>query len=272
MKHDTVENNAPAAEAPEAVAPEAEAPVAVSKDAPAPEAPEAAAAVETSKDAPEVSPEEAPEVAPEEEKTDFNVEEWGSTGSDVGDSVLRLLNEGGASPDEAKSLLYDAVVAGDPSSIDRDALVEKVGADRANLIMAGVTNFVNDNKARQDAHVKTVHDAVGGKENWDTMLPWVNALPKEDAAQYISLLDQGGLQAKLAVKDLYNRYNADPKNKSLAKTELIGTSGPGKSVVEGITQNEYGRQLLILSNRNKATPQALESLRAQRRAGVRSGI
>ncbi len=104
------------------------------------------------------------------------------------------------------------------------------------------------------------------------MLPWVNALPKKDAAEYISLLDQGGLQAKLAVKDLYERYNADPKNKSLAKTELIGTSGPGKSVVEGITQSEYGRQLLILSNRNKATPQALESLRAQRRAGVRSGI
>ncbi len=218
------------------------------------------------------STEEANEASTEDDKPNFNVEEWGSTGSEVGDSVLRLLNEGGVTPEESKALLYDAVLAGDPSSINRDTLVEKVGADRANLIMAGVTNFINDNTSRKEAYVKTVHDAVGGKENWDTMLPWVNALPEEDAAEYIALLDQGGLQAKLAVKDLFNRYNADPKNTSLAKTELIGTSGVGKSVVEGISKQEYGRQLLILSNRNKATPQALEKLKAQRLAGKRSGL
>ena len=248
----------PATADPAPSAPAVEAPVA---DAPA-EAPAKAPAAEAAE------PVEAKEEAPE-----FDESIWGTTGSEVGDSVLRLLNDGGVDPDQAKSLMYDAIQDGRPEDIDRDALVEKVGKDRATLIMAGVNNFVNARASAQAAQVAAVYKAAGSRENWETMLPWVNSLPAEQAAEYSGLIDQGGLQAKLAVQDLVVKYNADPKTKSLAATEIVGDASAGaKGRVDGISQSEYGRQLLILNKRNIATPAALQDLKARRAAGKKAGI
>ncbi len=244
------------------------------KDKPAAPSPEAPAAKEQVAEAPTASPVEAPEaVEVKEESPKFDESVWGTTGSEVGDSVLRLLNDGGVDPDQAKSLMYDAILAGKPEDIDRDALVEKVGKARATLIMAGVNNFVTAQANAQAAQVAAVHEAAGSKENWETMLPWVNSLPAKQAEEYSALIDQGGLQARLAVRDLVGKYNADPKTKSLAATEIVGDASAGaKGRVDGISHSEYGRQLLILNKRNIATPAALADLKARRAAGKKAGI
>ncbi len=242
--------------------------------APADPAP-AAPAVEAPSEAPAEAPadEAAEAVEAKEEAPEFDESIWGTTGSEVGDSVLRLLNEGGVDPDQAKSLMYDAIQDGRPEEIDRDALVEKVGKDRATLIMAGVNNFVTARANAQAAQVAAVHEAAGSRDNWETMLPWVNSLPAEQAAEYSDLIDQGGLQARLAVRDLVGKYNADPKTKSLASTEIVGDASSGAKVrVDGLSQSEYGRQLLILNKRNIATPEALAELKARRAAGKKAGI
>ncbi len=244
---------------------------------PAPESPAAEAPVaEVPAEPPVEAPSEAPAAEPaesKEEAPEFDEGIWGTTGSEVGDSVLRLLNDGGVDPDQAKSLMYDAIQAGKPEEIDRDALVEKVGKARATLIMAGVNNFVTAQANAQAAQVAAVHEAAGSRENWETMLPWVNSLPAKQAAEYSDLIDQGGLQARLAVRDLVGKYNADPKTKSLASTEIVGDASAGaKGRVDGISQSEYGRQLLILNKRNIATPAALAELKARRAAGKKAGI
>lgn len=203
---------------------------------------------------------------------EFDPEKWGDTGDETGNSVLRLLNEGGATPDEAKALVYDAVSEGKPENIDKAALIEKVGKDRANLIMAGITNFVRDRKDKAEAGARAIYDAAGGKENWDKMLPWVNKLPDADRKEYISQLDAGGLATKLAVQDLVQKYNADPKNKALEKQEIIGDANRAVQKVEGISQREYGDKLLALQRRNAATPEARAELMAQRRAGRKAGL
>ncbi len=257
----------PVVEAPKA----APAPAEPSPEAPADKAPVAEAPTEAPAESPAA---EAPEAGKsKEESPKFDESLWGTTGSEVGDSVLRLLNDGGVDPDQAKSLMYDAIQDGRPEDIDRDALVEKVGKDRATLIMAGVNNFVTTRANAQAAQVAAVYKAAGSRENWETMLPWVNSLPAEQAAEYSGLIDQGGLQAKLAVQDLVVKYNADPKTKSLAATEIVGDASAGaKGRVDGISQSEYGRQLLILNKRNIATPAALQDLKARRAAGKRAGI
>ena len=55
-----------------------------------------------------------PQSAPEPE----GAEAWGDTGSEIGNSVLGMLQESGISTADAKALLFDAVQSGDMTKID----------------------------------------------------------------------------------------------------------------------------------------------------------
>lgn len=146
---------------------------------------------------------------------------WGSTGSEVGDTVLLKLQESGITPDKAKALLYDAVKAGDPSKIDKDALVKELGEASANIVLTGIDNFIKENAAANEAVLKAVHEAVGGEKNWDTLRDWAKAnLKPEEITEYIDLIDQGGLAARMAAKDLNERYEK-AGNTSLKQAEQI---------------------------------------------------
>lgn len=215
---------------------------------------------------------DTPDVEDDKPK-EFDKEVWGTTGDEVGDSVLQLLSDNGMTTDDAKALLFDPVKNGDPTKIDRDALVEKVGKAQANLILAGVENFVSKRNAAAEAGVKVVHDAAGGKEAWDKVLPWLNskAVSEEDRAEYRDLIDKGGKSAELAVRDIVSKYNADPKNEAIGKKEVIG-DGRSNSEPKGISQRQYGDQLLKLQRTGKATPEARAALLAQRRLGRKQGI
>lgn len=217
---------------------------------------------------------EAAEAAAKEadEPAEFDATVWGDTGSEVGNSVLQVLSDSGVDVDVAKSLLFDAVQAGDPSSIDKDALIEKVGKANANLVMAGVENYVRDAKEATDKIITSIHDAAGGKEAWDTMSPWINKnVSAEDLAEYRPMLDAGGKQASFAVSELRALYNADPKNEKLGGRTLEGSNT--KQVVEpGISRREYGDKLNVLHRTNKATPEARAVLKAARARGVAQGL
>lgn len=141
------------------------------------------------------------------ETPDLDTNVWGDTGSEVGNSVLKKLQESGISTEKAKALLYDAVQAGDPSKIDKDALVKELGEASANIVLTGIDNFIKENAAANEAVLKSVHAAVGGESNWNTLRDWAKTnLKPEEITEYIDLIDQGGLAARMAAKDLNERY------------------------------------------------------------------
>lgn len=203
------------------------------------------------------------------EDTAFDIDVWGgSTGDESGDSVLELLHESGVDVDVAKSLLYDAVKAGDPSKIDRDALVEKVGKATANLIIGGITTMTTNNANAIKAATDAVHAAAGGEKAWDVMLPWITKNVAEgDLNEYRSMINEGGIQATLAVTALREKYNADPETTRLGKEEVLGDT-PATVAKEGISKLEYGRRLQKLHRSGTATPAARAELLALRRAGT----
>lgn len=218
----------------------------------------------------ETPKEEVPEDNPEGEP--LNTDVWGSTGDEVGDSVLQMLQNAEMSPEDAKAMMYDAIKAGDPTKIDKEALIEKVGKAKANLIMAGIENFVTKNTADTAAIVATVHEAVGGKENWDKVIPWANKhMDKDVLADYAEMIDAGGAKAKFASKEMLQAYNNFKGNTSLSGVTIEGDS-PSNSVgtTETMTRAQATEAKIIAMR--KGDHAELARIQRIRRASRAKGI
>lgn len=198
---------------------------------------------------------------------------WGDAGDEVANSVLATLQNSGVTTDEAKALLWDAVEAGDPTKVDRDALVEKVGKDRATLIMAGIENVTSRNNARIEEVTTIANETAGSKENWSKATKWAVAkLPENELNELRDMLDKGGRQAKFAAGEIVARYNADPKNTELtAGKNQIKPDGKANTALKPITRREYG-ELLDKAHRTRAGEAAIQQLRARRELGKKQGI
>lgn len=209
----------------------------------------------------------------EDEDKELDTAVWGDAGDEVANSVLSTLQNSGVTTDEAKALLWDAVEAGDPTKVDRDALVEKVGKDRATLIMAGIENVTSRNNARIEEVTTIANETAGSKENWSKATKWaVSKLPEGELNELRDMLDKGGRQAKFAAGEIVARYNADPKNTALtAGKNQIKPDGKATSALQPISRREYG-ELLDKAHRTRAGEAAIQQLRARRELGKKQGI
>ena len=199
---------------------------------------------------------------------------WGTTGDAIGDSVLKVLQDSGVKPETAKALLYDAVKAGDPSKIDRDALIEAVGKANANLILAGVDSFVEKNKTHIQGVLNILHEEVGGKEQWDTMVAWAKEnLTADEIDDYIEMVDQGGRKARMAAKDMRERYE-EAGNTSLQKDETVipGKGRPTAPTIQPLSRADYYNEMETLRRTGKLTEAASQALWKRREAGKLKGI
>ena len=209
----------------------------------------------------------------DDEEKELDTSVWGDSGDEVGNSVLQTLQNSGVSTEEAKALLWDAVEAGDPTKVDRDALVEKVGKVKATLIMAGIENVTSRNNAKIAEVTKVANETAGGEANWKKASAWaVKNLGADELDELRNMLDKGGRQAKFAAGEIVARYNDDPKNTALtAGKGQVKPDGKGGNAVQPISRREYGEQLDKL-HRRRGTPAEFAALKAQRQAGIKAGI
>lgn len=217
---------------------------------------------------PKEEPKEEPQGDPEDKSKELDVETWGDTGDEVGNAVLKELQDSGVEVDKAKALLFDAVQNGDASLIDHDALVEAVGKSRARLIEIGIKDYVGRQKSAAEAVVASMHEAAGGKDNWTVVAKWAKSggVPEAKLNEYRKLIDSGGEQAAFAAGRLVQAYNADAKNTSLTgKTETPGPKNPAPAA-EPLTAPQYAAELEKLMQGNPTEAQR-RALLARRMAG-----
>ena len=206
-----------------------------------------------------------------EEENALDTTVWGDTGSEVGNSTLTLLQNADVSTEEAKALLYDAVVAGDISKIDQEALEAKVGKAKATLILTGVKGFIQETADKNAAIKEVVYDAAGGEDTWNTLTDWAKA-SNTDISEYASMIDAGGAQARFAVQEITGLYNADPKNTAItAGTKRVEPSRGGAApAVKPITRAEFVEQLDAAHA--AGDQKAVDRIKAARKAGRAQGI
>ena len=229
---------------------------------------------EPSKESVVTPEEEAKEVTKQEETTsedttgdspELDTEIWGDWQSESLHSALRLVQNGGMSLDEAKSILYDPLVNGaDVSSIEKERLAEKIGADKANLVMIGIKDYVREQKAATDYAKELTVKVAGSADNWTKISAWANThLDKAELAEYAQLVNSGGKKAEFAIRSITESYNTHPGNTSLGAVTLKGDAPASKSTLPPMTRVEFAEAMLAAGH-DKQKQLAVRQERLQR--------
>jgi hypothetical protein len=230
--------------------------------------------VEVPAEVPTEVPAEVPaEETPVDKDAELDVTVWGDTGSQIGNDVLAMLQNSGVSTADAKALLYDAVEAGDITKIDQAALAEKVGKHAAAIIMSGTKSFIAESATKNAASVQAVHDAAGGKDNWDKAAKWASTSIEESVlAEYRPMIDKGGPSARFAVGEILKAYNSADGNTTLvnAASPRAEATATTKTSDVGTTRAEY-TAALEKAERTKASPQERARIQAARVLGRKQG-
>jgi hypothetical protein len=259
------------------------------------ETPEAKVAREAAEAAAAVAVEETPEAKELREKTEAatakevaDATEWMTTDSKEFNAAINMMKAAGMTPAEAATIFDEAAQTGDLSKVDEVALVAKVGADKAALIMGGFGTYVQTEGQALLARVKTVHDAVGGTDNWSKMTVWARGKAAGDTTfrgkvEGITAMMNGDnpMAAELATKEFLNLYNADSKNSTVsaaapaaAPSPLAAAAIPAVPAIVGITARGYAEGVADATRNLKGAEQSakLRELSAARGAGRNKGL
>lgn len=192
--------------------------------------------------------EEAPK---EEPKVDEAVEDAAKFEYNTYDDIPALkhattiLKDANLPVEEANAIFAKAIEAGDIALIDRAALTEKIGKDKAEIVLALAESYYNGEFAKYKAQAAAIHDSVGGEAVFNDMKSW--ALKKEatDPAFKAELEDiretinTGKPRAvKAAFADLFALYKADP-NTTIPASITKGDATVNTSGLSPLTRKEY---------------------------------
>lgn len=249
---------------------------------------EAAEAAKTpeEKEAEEKAAKEAAEAA-KAEAADNKEGEWIATGNKEFNAAQNLMKSAGMTPAEAALAFDKAAETGDMSLVDMDYLIEKVGEDKANLIVAGFGRYVETEGQAILERTAKVHDVVGGTKNWSEMVKWARGKAKGDEVFAGKVKDitammngESTFQAELAAKEFMSMYNADSGNSTIAaaapKTVEVhkAQQSPATPIVQPMSAREYAEGVEKASNtlRGGELNAELAKLRTARAAGRSQGI
>jgi hypothetical protein len=144
---------------------------------------------------------------------------------------------------------------GEISVAHKAKLIETHGEAIADLIEGNIQKIIGDTrkhgKAKDDAVFKQVElefkgvTEQKGSETWKELAGWVkDNMPKETRKEYNAMLTAGGLQAKLAVKEMVTAFKKD-NDMTISATLVDGDDAP-KVAGTFITRSEYMKQLDVL--------------------------
>lgn len=146
--------------------------------------------------------------------------------------VVNIFKEVDLPVAEANAIFAKAVETGDLSQIDKATLVEKVGEDKADIVIALAENYYNKTNGEFQKVRDQVFDQVGGEEAFNEIVSWAQnkAASDEkfaaDLADYRAMIDTKNPKAvQAAVKELQSLYKADPN--TTIKPDLVKGDGAG---------------------------------------------
>lgn len=231
-------------------------------------------------------PKEGEEEAPKEEESNKDgadqegevevLDEYIDYGDETANSVVATLKEAGIDPAEAHGWFADAVASGDMSKIPLDKLQEKLGKEKANLVMLGVKDYYTRTEGAAKESAKAVHDVCGSEENWVKVRDWAKARAANDpdfAAQveaYNKMFELSKVAAQAAARELVAAYEGDSNNSSLNKKLVHGDSPASVGIGDAtLTRSDYLKQIKV-AEENRDYKEA-NRLRAVRLASKKAG-
>ena len=216
------------------------------------------------------------EPAPEADKEPTTETEYPTYEDESANAVVGLLKDAGVSPADAAAIFGKAVESGDLTQVDLKGLTEKVGKDKATLIMYGVKEYYNTKMSVVKETVDGVYKVFGGEGNFVKAREWAKAKASSDKAfqaqvnELNKLFDTSPVAAALAAKELKTMYESDPKNSSLGVKMQSGDAAMSASGGETLTRADYIAQLKQAES--KGDVNEIAKLHAIRKRSIAAGI
>lgn len=220
--------------------------------------------------------EEPPEEDPEEESEETE-SEYNSYDDPALKQAVIILEESGLAVEEANAIFAEAVETNDLSKIKRDVLVEKIGQDKADIVLVLAESYYNTTFSAMQAIQTEVYSLAGGEENFTAIKDWANEKAKtdkdfaKDFAEIKEMIDTQKMRSvKAAVNELVDLYRQDPNTTTPANLE-VGDKAAGNSGAEPLTRAEY-TDAVDKARRDGNYDKVSAQLWARRQAGIKKGI
>ncbi len=234
-------------------------------------------ALEETHGEPDQKPEDAQSEPGKEADKEPTVEtEYPTYEDPAANAVVGLLKDAGVTPADATTIFGKAVETGDLTQVDLKGLTEKVGKDKATLIMYGVKEYYNTKMAVVKETVDGVYKVFGGEENFIKAREWAKDKASNDkafqaqVAELNKLFDTSTVAAKLAAKELKAMYEGDPKNSSLSVKMQAGDAASSTSANATMSRADYLEQLKVAEA--KGDVNEIAKLHAIRKRSIAAGI
>lgn len=250
-------------------------------------APEADPAKEDDTTEQDKEPDEEPkkkEEAPEEseEETEEKEEESGDPEYNEYEhpalkQAVNILKEAELPVDEANAIFAEAVETGDLTKINKDALVEKLGQDKADVVLVLAESYYNTQFSSMKAIQEQAYTLTGGEENFAAMKEWAADKAASDAdfakdlKEFRAMIDTEQPRAvTAAIRELFSLYKNDPDTTIEADLE-VGDSAASKQSVEPMSLMDY-TNAIEKAHKDGTYEKVRESLWARRKAGKKLNI
>jgi len=191
--------------------------------------------------------------------------------------AVNILKESELPVEEANAIFAEAVEAGDLGKVDKAALAEKIGADKAETVIVLAQSYMDKVMGEVNAFKEAAYDLTQGQENYDAMTKWANEKAATDAEfktaydDIRSMVDSKNTRAiKAAVTDLFTLYKNDPDTTIVADL-TVGDKAASTVGMEPLSRAEYTDLLLKAQDEGKYQALAPE-LWKRRQAGMKAGI
>lgn len=191
--------------------------------------------------------------------------------------VVGILKDAKVPVEVSNAIFAPALETGDMSKVDKKALVEALGADKAELVLVLAESYYKTEFENIKNITNSAYELVGGKEVYDAMREWVQIKETsdpdfaKDMVEIRNLIDTGTPRAvKAAVSELFDLYKKDP-NTTVAASLIKGEKPDSTLGLEPLTRAEYTK-LVTQANRNGTYEQVKDNLWARRQVGMKQGL
>ena len=225
------------------------------------------------------SPKEGKKEQEDPLKDDDTVHGYNEYSDPVLNQVTNVLKDAKVSVEDANEIFKNAIEQNDISLLNTEALVEKIGKDKADIVQALAENYYNKQKQIADTLRSRAVEVTGDEATLDTVLAWSKEKSASDPefAKVLNeareLINSGSSMAvKAAMQELYGRYQKDPDTTVSANTVEPTGAAPSSPTLTPLSRMEYARECNAVHTKHGSNQAMLNSLWQRRQLGQQQGI
>lgn len=221
--------------------------------------------------------EEEPSEEPTEEPTEEDDFDYTEYTDPARRQIVDILRESEIPVEEAQEFFAEALKTQDVTKINQEALREKLGDKKAELVMLLAESYYKGAFQEMQALKDKAFEVTGGEDNFNAIKEWAQGKAESDPEFAKDLEEIRGLIAtetprgvQAGMKALVDLYKADPNTTVPADLE-VGDKAAGENTAQPLSRLDYAREVEKAMKKGNYDD-VIGELKKRRQAGIKQGI